>query len=92
MRRTRTQGWWDEFRFGGGWQSLLALVLAGTIVAMMVTKIIFMQNGHSLSNAEIADQQRREEAACIARGGHIVELIVPGRGVGSRACHGRKWP
>ena len=92
MRRTRTQGWWDELRFGGGWQVILALVLAATIVATMFIAPIFRRDGHILSHAEIADQQRQKEAACIARGGHIVEMIAPGRGVENRTCYGGKWP
>lgn len=89
MRRTRFQGWWDEFRYGEGWQWVFALVLTGALIVLVG---FFLWNGHFLSAAEIAEQQRRKEAACIARGGHIVEMIAPGRGVGNWACYGGKWP
>lgn len=92
MKRTRVGAWWDEFRYGAGWQIVLAVGLALSLAGALLATFIVHPPSHVITEAERGDRQKQQDAECIARGGHVVQMIMPMRGVGDRACYGGSRP
>ncbi len=84
MRRTHVRASWDEFRYGAGWRT--ALIAAAVLIGLAAFALA-MPN-RSLSPEPWAERQKRTQAECVARGGHVVQLLFPERGRGDRVCYG----